>query len=356
MRGINQFMSSLAALLLVGAGSVAALAAPIDTTSGYDVSWPQCGQTLPTDGAFNIVGVNNGLPFSQNPCFQEQLIWAGGEFAQLYINTANPGPKLSNFWPTGQNRPKVCSSGNPDSQECAFNYGFNFAKYAYEFAATTFAQLGLTITPAQSFIWLDVETENSWRASTAKNVSVLKGAIHYLKNVAGVTKLGFYSNNYQWNEITGSTTAFEAYPSWLATASTRSLSVEACLAKYGFTGGRLRLTQYIEPDLGLDVNINCLNAPKLITSFQKVVPATVSKGAFFTLKAKLVSETGKNLASSRVILLYRGDRYVATTNKYGVAKFSLRAPNRTGEVALTLKYKGATYYEAVSYQGSVIVQ
>src|ERR671920_2353469 len=35
---------------------------------GNDVSWPQCNKALPEDPAFAIVGVNNGLANTTNPC------------------------------------------------------------------------------------------------------------------------------------------------------------------------------------------------------------------------------------------------------------------------------------------------
>src|SRR3954470_21778159 len=66
---------------------------------GYDVSYPQCGTTLPTDQAFGIVGVNGGLATTANPCLGSQLAWAWRSSgavttqpkAQVYLNTANPG-------------------------------------------------------------------------------------------------------------------------------------------------------------------------------------------------------------------------------------------------------------------------
>ena len=39
----------------------AAEAKTAKTTPGYDVSYPQCGQALPSSPAFGIVGVNNGV-------------------------------------------------------------------------------------------------------------------------------------------------------------------------------------------------------------------------------------------------------------------------------------------------------
>src|SRR5687767_1740342 len=65
---------------------------------GYDVSWPQCGKSLPTGHAFGIVGVNDGIASTTNSCLGALLQWAhrasgatAQPKAQLYVNTANPG-------------------------------------------------------------------------------------------------------------------------------------------------------------------------------------------------------------------------------------------------------------------------
>lgn len=74
--------------------------------SGYDISWPQCGQDLPDTAAFVVVGVNGGTAANSNPCLAEQLRWASTattgsvaavERVQLYLNTANPGEVLEEY-------------------------------------------------------------------------------------------------------------------------------------------------------------------------------------------------------------------------------------------------------------------
>src|SRR3954447_24010902 len=82
-----------------------AQASPLDATSrtGVDVSWPQCGTTLPTGVPFAVVGVNGGTAATTNACLAEQLAWAststtgtdpGQRPVQLYVNTGNPGDVL----------------------------------------------------------------------------------------------------------------------------------------------------------------------------------------------------------------------------------------------------------------------
>src|SRR3954454_12450145 len=83
--------------------------------TGYDVSYPQCGGALPPSPSFGIVGVNNGIVYSSNPCLASQYAWAvnatstTGPKVSFYANTANPGPS-SSHWPTGATTPMACTS------------------------------------------------------------------------------------------------------------------------------------------------------------------------------------------------------------------------------------------------------
>src|SRR5688500_12326059 len=140
------------------------------TRVGYDVSWPQCDDELPESFAFAIVGVNGGRPFSQNDCLIEQLEWAGQD-ADFYLNTANPGPAISSFWPTGQDEPRPCDTGREpgdDTHDCSYLYGWNAAADAYARVREVFIGLHWADEdderiPGAATWWLDVETANSWR-------------------------------------------------------------------------------------------------------------------------------------------------------------------------------------------------
>src|SRR5579864_6452329 len=60
-------------------------------STGYDVSYPQCGAAAPT-GAFGIIGVNGGRPFSNNACLAAEYSAAPQSPApSLYINTGYSG-------------------------------------------------------------------------------------------------------------------------------------------------------------------------------------------------------------------------------------------------------------------------
>ena len=221
---------------------------------GYDISYPQCGAPYPVNPAFGIVGVNGGRVFSVNPCLNSQITWGGGTKTELYANTGNPGPAVSSFWPKGQTTPRFCDATNPDTADCAYDYGWNAAKQSFDTAVAAYAQLGLAGSPAATHWWLDVETTNSWRTNTALNVAAIQGGADYLLSV-GVTKLGIYSTTAQWGTITGGSTAFAALPSWGAGAPNEKAAKQHCISTPGFTGGRLAMVQFIVS--GFDADIRC---------------------------------------------------------------------------------------------------
>jgi hypothetical protein len=236
------------------------------STVGYDISYPQCGGTFPANPAFGIVGVNRGIVFSPNPCLgagngPSELAWAGGLQAQLYANTANPGPALSTHWPNGQTFPRECntaSSPGSDTASCAYDYGWNAAADSYQTAVRAYISLGLaaagaTSTPVPNAWWLDVETGNSWRADVSLNVAALQGAVAYLQS-AGVASIGFYSTQQQWNQITGGTLVFDEHQSWVAGATTARQAKSNC-GSGAFTGGVVALAQYFAK--GFDADLRC---------------------------------------------------------------------------------------------------
>ena len=219
---------------------------------GYDVSWPQCNDDLPESFSFAIVGVNRGRTYSQNDCFVEQLEWAG-RTADFYLNTANPGPDHSSFWP--------CDAGSAyrdDTHDCAYRYGWNAAADGYARVLDAFIDLEWTDADAERVSsratwWLDVETANSWRRDRKLNVSALQGAVDYLESME-VAEVGFYSTPLLWWRVTRSTDAFDDYPAWHAGARNEAHARDRCEDE-AFTGGELRMVQWIED--GIDTNVRC---------------------------------------------------------------------------------------------------
>ena len=231
--------------------------------TGYDVSYPQCGATLPSNVLFGIVGVNDGIVYSANPCLGGsggELAWADRyePVAVLYANTGDPGPALSSHWPTGQTTPEACDPATPDSTACSYDYGWNAAADSYRDAVDAYVSLGklpagATTTPQPNEWWLDVESANSWETNTSNNVAELQGEVAYLAS-QGVTAVGFYANANDWQTITGGTTAFSADPSWRAGAGTQAAAQSYC-GTLGVTGGRIKYSQYAAG--GFDADVRC---------------------------------------------------------------------------------------------------
>jgi hypothetical protein len=246
---------------------------PPPTPIGYDVSWPQCGATLPGDAAFAVVGVNGGLANNANPCLGAQLAWASGSSGvtsqprvALYVNTANPSATVASWWPSSDVYPAgataisnpygTCSGG--DSAACSYIYGY--AK-AYDNGTR-----GDVPDPASFFWWLDVETENSWGPDRAANRAVLEGMTHYYLDVLHAAGVGIYSTGYQWGVIVGAPGAAQSgtaipgpsnlngLPSWLAGATTLE-GAQANCALPPLTGGKVTVTQFLMN--GLDHHYAC---------------------------------------------------------------------------------------------------
>jgi hypothetical protein len=248
--------------------------------AGYDIGYPQCGRAFPANATFGIVGVNNGIVFSPNPCLgtgggTSQLAWAEAATNHspgFYANTANPGPAYSSHWPTGQSTPQVCSSASSNGPTCSYDYGWNAAKDSFQRAVAAEKELhGTTFdgaaAAARASWWLDVETTNSWEtlesaygqtaAARENDTQSLLGAVAALRD-AGVTSVGVYSTSYQWGQITGGASAtgarFEGNPSWVAGSSSATTAQKLC-GTTGFTGGSVRLAQY--PLNGFDGDVAC---------------------------------------------------------------------------------------------------
>ncbi|MBT2532614.1 hypothetical protein J7E83_10880 [Arthrobacter sp. ISL-48] len=230
---------------------------------GNDVSWPQCNKTLPSGQAFAIVGVNNGLANTTNPCLARQLEWAGtssGAVASqpkvaLYVNTANPGT-AGTWWPTSNEYPAGTSVHNPYGtckspdvgEACSYMYGY--AK-AYDDAYIR----GIS-TPSEYLWWLDVETGNSWSTNRNANRAVLEGMTDFFHSIQA--DVGIYSTSYQWGQIVGtvgSSSSLYSLPSWLAGARTASGAKTNCSNAPLTGGGKVTLAQFVSR--GFDYDHSC---------------------------------------------------------------------------------------------------
>src|SRR3954451_5466189 len=221
--------------------------APPPSPATYDVSYPQCGGSLPSNVTGGIVGVNNGIVLSANPCLATEYAWAqkATTYAPaFYANTADPGPAYSSHWPSGQQMPRVCDGTN--SQACSYDYGWNAASDSFRDAAQ------VTSSAALAVWWLDVETGNSWETLEAaygqtpdarsNDLAALQGEISALQSF-GVATVGVYSTSYQWTQVTGGTGQLPSQSAWIAGTGSLATAQANC-TQTAFTGGRVVLTQY----------------------------------------------------------------------------------------------------------------
>jgi len=155
-----------AAVLMVALGPAFASTPLAPTATGFDISFPQCTETLPPSPGFGVVGVNGGKTFSANPCLARELTWATGAAngsPAFYANTENPGPANAPNWPTNQQSPRECSGAN--SVSCSYDYGWNAARLAFANAVNAERDDGASSPSAAAAAapwWLDVETGNKW--------------------------------------------------------------------------------------------------------------------------------------------------------------------------------------------------
>jgi hypothetical protein len=237
-------------------------------TTGYDVSYPQCSGSYPSNPLFGIVGVNGGLANNANRCIGSELHWALGTPGQrrprqphlsLYIDTGNPGGHGVADWPSGGTAPAygVCEARLTNA--CSYIYGEQRAAYSYRLAAA-FDPLGTKTAPW----WLDVEVMASWAGTYELNIAVLRGFIAGLHNAGAMGPVGIYSTGAQWKDITGLTaqttpTAFGGQlPDWVAgTEATLPAAQQNCTSG-GFTGVAPTLAQYRTGTL--DADLRCTSA------------------------------------------------------------------------------------------------
>ncbi|MFE4836499.1 hypothetical protein ACFRAU_17685 [Arthrobacter sp. NPDC056691] len=232
-----------------------------ETLLGNDVSWPQCNDVLPDDPAFAIVGVNNGLANTTNPCLHQQLDWADGSAGgtgqprlALYVNTANPGLR-GTWWPTNNEyggeavaNPYGTCQGQEDAA-CAYMYG-----YAKAFDD---AYLRTISEPGTYLWWLDVETGNSWSGDRNANRADLEGMADFFHSIGA--RVGIYSSARQWGQIVGevgSASSLYSLPSWLAGAHTAADARDMCSAAPLTPGGNVALTQFVAD--GFDHDHSCI--------------------------------------------------------------------------------------------------
>ena len=266
LRSVLLVATAVAAAVLAVPGT--ASAAP--TTVGYDVSYPQCKASLPSDRAFAVVGVNGGLSTKANPCLSSQLSWAWRSSgavraqprAQLYLNTANPGEVRDQVvtWPTDGSTPYGKCDGS-NSTACSYQYGWERASNSVTAFFAPAARAARVETDIDDYVWwLDVETMNTWQSGSSearsRNRATLEGMTDYLDSLDA--RVGLYSTGFQWGQIVGKVpedSSLAGLPSWLAGATSLNGAKVNCERPALVPDGRVTLTQYVQG--GWDRNYSC---------------------------------------------------------------------------------------------------
>jgi hypothetical protein len=257
MRRHLPFVTTVSAIAcaLVTAWGPAAHASQL---TGYDVSYPQCTQALPSGQTFGIVAVNEGLPNNTNPCLADEISWAqlssgasnSGASKQpkasLYVNTADPGNHGITDWPVNNTDPLygyqvwdpygTCRGGN--GQACAWLYGRNMAELD---AKTRGVQ-----NPGSYRWWLDVETLNSWEDNDpGNNRADLEGMAAYFLHIGA--RVGLYSTPKQFQPLTGTVkpgSPLYRLPDWIPGAKTLAQAKKNCRMAPLTAGGKVTVTQW----------------------------------------------------------------------------------------------------------------
>ena len=260
-----------AVAVALGLPVTSASAAPTNSpTVGYDVSHPQCGETMPTGQAFGVVGVNGGLATTANPCLSSQLQWAWRSTgavaaqpkAQLYLNTANPGEirDLVTTWPSSGSTPYGDCDGR-NSTACSWQYGWERARSS---VSSVFVPAAMSAkvdpSPGSYTWWLDVEAANTWQSATssgqARNRATLEGMAAFLRTRGA--SVGLYAVPDDWQEIAGTVTwdsNLYRLPSWLPGASSPAGATAACRRAPLTNGGQVTLSQFVSD--GWDGDVSC---------------------------------------------------------------------------------------------------
>lgn len=252
---------------------------PTVEMKGYDVSYPQCGKSLPTDHYFGIVGVNGGNAATANSCLADQLVWASKAKTgsnqskyQLYVNTANPGEVINQIttWPTTSydtngNLPQNpygngCAGQNDEA--CSWLYGWNRSIYTEGLFKTAANSKGLNYNTGDYVWWLDVETMNTWQSGSnealIRNTAAIEGFGAYYESKGA--NIGLYSTAVQWTEITGNNISassnLNGLPNWRPSGASLANAKDNCSKPPLTPGGFISLTQYVVKNL--DHNHSCI--------------------------------------------------------------------------------------------------
>lgn len=289
----RSFLPRLFALLLAIALGVLVAAPAQAVDYGHDVSWPQCPGRLPMppeSTSFVVVGLTNGLAFTENPCLAFQAEWVtdrglrGQAYAMAtfptnaqYDTYSDDGP-----WPTTTRADRLRNVGFAEGR------------------AAVASLVAVGWQPER--IWIDVEPRPAqpWPTATSaqrlENRHIITGLMHALAR-AGYAH-GIYSYSSAWQAITDSW-PLPGVPVW-SPAGRLDFPSEASdlCVNPSFSGGTVHLAQWT--DGTYDYDMTCTGVYQAHVSNLGWTPSASNGGTAGT--------TGRSLAMEALRMSVAGDR------------------------------------------------
>jgi hypothetical protein len=267
---------------------------------GHDISWPQCpppdGYSLPMppeSTAFVIIGLTDGLAFTENPCLASQVSWvtSRGKPAHGYaMGTFPTSAQLTTYGSAGPWRPTTRAAR-------LSNVGYAEAR----FAVASMQRIGWR----PPVVWIDVEPRPAqpWPSSTAAqrqdNRYVLEGLMRGLRD-SGFS-YGLYSYTSGWQQIMGPW-ELQSVPVW-ATAGYLDYPTEALdrCTQPSFSGGRVYISQWYDDSRDYDRTCGTYQFTPI------PVPPSTMTGSHNDLDSDWRNDLVAREAATGLLWLYRGN-------------------------------------------------
>lgn len=324
---------------------------------GHDVSWPQCPGGLPmppSDTSFVVVGLTNGLAFTENPCLAWQYQWVrdlgirGQAYAMATFPTAeqyetygDDGP-----WPAATRADRLRNVGYAEGQA----------------ALASLATVGWE--PER--IWVDVEPRPAqpWPTATTtqrlENRYVINGLLRALTD-AGYAN-GIYSYRSAWQAITDSW-QLPSVPVW-SPAGRLDFASEAsdlCVSP-SFSGGTVHLAQWT--DGTYDYDMTCIGVYQAHVAIDGWMPSVYdgatagTTGLARQMEALRLSVAGDRLAGD---ILWRGhvqnigwQPWTTSSSPIGTTGRGLRLEafelRLTGDLAASYSIRYRAHVQSIGWQ------